>query len=84
MRHARTRSEQGVLVRQPGEMRQLRKRGRKGTIILPLILLKKAGQDSVVGITTCYGLDGLGIESRWGRHFTHLSRPALGPTQPPI
>ena len=25
-----------------------------------------------------------GIESRWGRDFPHLSRPALVPTQPPI
>jgi hypothetical protein len=24
------------------------------------------------------------IESRWGRDFSHTSRPALGPTQPPI
>jgi hypothetical protein len=24
------------------------------------------------------------IESRWGRYFAHLSRPALGPTQPPV
>ena len=36
------------------------------------------------GIATCYGLDGPGIESRWGRCFPHLSRPALRPTQPPI
>ena len=27
------------------------------------------------------GLDGPGIESRWGRDFPHLSRPALRPTQ---
>ena len=39
---------------------------------------------SVVGIATAYGMDGLGIESRWGRDFRHLSRPALGPTQPPV
>ena len=39
---------------------------------------------SVVGIETGYGLDGQGIESRWGRDFPHLSRPALGPTQPPV
>ena len=39
---------------------------------------------SVVGIVTGYGLDGPGIESRWGRGFPHLLRMALGPTQPPV
>jgi hypothetical protein len=39
---------------------------------------------NVVGIATGYGLDGPGIESRWERDFPHLSRPALGPTQPPV
>jgi hypothetical protein len=43
-----------------------------------------SGQGSVVGIATDYGLGGPGIESRWGRDFPHLSRPALGPTQPPV
>ena len=42
------------------------------------------GLDSSVGIPTGYGLEGPGIESRWGRDFPHRSRPALGPTQPPI
>ena len=42
------------------------------------------GPGSAVGIATDYGLDGPGIESRWGRDFPHLSRPALGPTQPPL
>jgi hypothetical protein len=40
--------------------------------------------NSVVGIATGYGQDGPGIESRWGRDFPHLSRPALGPIQPPV
>ena len=38
----------------------------------------------IVGIATRYGLDGPGIESQWDRDFPHLSRPALGPTQPPM
>jgi hypothetical protein len=42
------------------------------------------GPGSVVGIATAYGLDGPGIESRWGRDFPHLSNPALRPTQPPV
>jgi hypothetical protein len=46
--------------------------------------LPKQGRDSSVGIATHYGLDGPGIESRWGRDFSQPSRPALGPTQPPI
>jgi hypothetical protein len=40
------------------------------------------GPSSSVGTATDYGLDGPGIEFRWGRDFLHLSRPALGPTQP--
>ena len=43
-----------------------------------------SGPGSVVGIETGYGLDGQWIESRGGRDFPHLSRPALGPTQPPV
>ena len=42
------------------------------------------GLDSVVGIATRYGLDGMGVECRWGRDFPHPSRRALGPTQPPV
>jgi hypothetical protein len=45
--------------------------------------VKIDGQGSSVGIATDYRLDGTGIESQWGRDFLHLSRPALGPTQPP-
>ena len=42
------------------------------------------GWDNAVGIVTSYRLDGPGIESRWGRHFLHPSKPALGHTQPLI
>jgi hypothetical protein len=42
------------------------------------------GGNSAVGIATGYGLDGPGIESWWGRDFSHPSRPARGPNQPPI
>jgi hypothetical protein len=42
------------------------------------------GPDTVVGIAIRYELDGKGIESRWGRDFQYPSRPALGPTQPPV
>jgi hypothetical protein len=42
------------------------------------------GRDSSVSVVTDYGLDGPGIESRWGLDIPYLSRPALGPTQPPI
>ena len=45
---------------------------------------KNCGPGRVVGIATAYGLDGPGIESRWGRDFPHLSIPALSPTQPPV
>jgi hypothetical protein len=47
-------------------------------------VLKSTGRKRSVGIATGYGLDGPGIESRWGRDFLHLSRPAPGPTQPPV
>jgi hypothetical protein len=44
----------------------------------------KGRRDSSVGIATTYGLEGRGIECRWGRDFPHPSRPALGPNQTPI
>ena len=50
----------------------------------PFTHLQRCGPGSVVGIATGYGLDGSGIEYRWGRYFPHLSRPNLGPTQPPV
>ena len=53
-------------------------------IIYLYSVLSISGPGSSVGIATVYGLDGPGIESRWERDFTHLSRPALRPTQPPV
>ena len=49
-----------------------------------MIVIISVGWDSSVGIATRYGLDGPGIESCWGRDFSHLTRLVLGPTQPPI
>jgi len=49
-----------------------------------LMLWTGVGRGSSVGVATRYGLEGPEIESRWRRDFLHLSRPALGPTQPPI
>ena len=46
--------------------------------------LVQRGPGNVVGIATGYGLDGPGIEFRWRRDFSNLSRPALGPTQHPV
>jgi hypothetical protein len=52
--------------------------------ISQLLSITLVGRDSSVGIATCYGLHGPGIESRWGRDFSHSYGPALDPTQPPI
>jgi len=45
------------------------------------LYVTKSGPGSSVGIATGYGP---GIESRWKRDFPYLSRPELGPTQPPV
>jgi len=42
------------------------------------------GRDSSVGTATLYGLEGPGIESRWGRDFPLSSRPAIGSIQPTV
>ena len=39
------------------------------------------GRDTAVGKATRYGMEGPGIESRWGRDFPYPSRPALGLNQ---
>jgi hypothetical protein len=56
----------------------------RSALNLNFVSTVSGGSDSSVGIAMGYGLDGTGIESRWGRDFPHLSRPALGPTQPPV
>jgi hypothetical protein len=50
-------------------------------IYLPFNIL---GRHSSVSIATRYGLEGPGIQYRWERDFPHPSRPALGPSQPPV
>jgi hypothetical protein len=52
--------------------------------LLGLALGLMMGQDSVVGVATCCRLEVPGIKSRSGRDFPHSSRPALGPTRPPV
>ena len=42
------------------------------TSIIPEHLLFPVGRDSSVGIATSYGMDGPGIESRWGARFSSL------------
>ena len=46
--------------------------------------LTPCGPGSVVATATGYGLDGPRTKSRCRRDFPHLSRPALGSTQPPV
>ena len=52
--------------------------------ILYSYITMHVGQENAVGIATCYGLDGPGLESRLRRDFLQPSRLGLGPTQPPI
>jgi hypothetical protein len=51
---------------------------------LPSVHTYASGPGSSDGIATAYGLKGPGIESRWGRDFPQLFRPALRPAQPPV
>ena len=47
------------------------------------VFLKNGGPGSSVGIATDYGLDGPGKNPDGGEIFLP-SRPALGPSQPPV
>ena len=42
------------------------------------------GPGSSVGLETGYGLNGPGIESRWGAGFSAPVQTGPGPTQPPV
>ena len=42
------------------------------------------GRYTSAGIAISYGLDSPRIVSQWGRDIPHLSRTALGSTQPPL
>jgi hypothetical protein len=53
-------------------------------IMFDIIILCHKFMSVTVQYSTGYGLDGPGIKSQWGRDFSHTSRPALGPTQPPV
>ena len=48
------------------------------------ICVRYVGRDGIVCLATRYGLDGTGIESRWGGDIPHRSGQALEPTQPPV
>jgi len=49
-----------------------------------LCTLNIGGRDSAVGTATRCRLNGPCCESRWGRHFPYLFRPAPRHTQPPV
>jgi len=52
-------------------------------IIIIIIIIIISGPGSSVGIGTDYGLDGPG-SNPGGDEIFRPSRPALGPTQPPV
>ena len=52
----------------------------KDQLIQSCILMKFVCRDKTVGIATGYGLDGQGIESRWGKIFRNPSDRPWSPT----
>jgi len=52
-------------------------------LLFHMTISKFRGPGSSVGIATDYGLDGLGLNPG-GEEIFCPSRPALGPTQPPV
>ena len=55
-----------------------------GDFVDAILLYNRIVSFSLLSSATHYGLNGPGIETRWERDFPHPSRPAVGPTQPPI
>jgi hypothetical protein len=78
--------KQNSYVRTEIQARELRQAACRifSTYIVFSLTSVAGGPCSVFSIATVYGLHGPKIESRWGRDFLHLSRPALRPTQPPV
>jgi len=72
-----------VPVQTVSKCQRIFKNTHKSSVFLGVVF-PLCGPGSSVGIATGYGLDGPGIKSRWGRDSPHLSRPALGPIQPPV
>ena len=51
---------------------------------MSLLQTETVGRVGVVSIAARYKLRIPGIECRWGGYFPQTSKPALGPTQPPM
>jgi hypothetical protein len=59
------------------ELREFRNTGQDEFKLLSAFFIKSSGPGSVVGIA--YGLDGPGIESRWGEFFRTCPDRPWGP-----
>ena len=56
-------------------------------LISNITRIKQRNQESLVGVTTRFLLDGSGFEPRWRHEIFSSPRPsrrALGPPQPPV
>jgi hypothetical protein len=53
-------------------------RGGKAALNFNPVTWRQVDRDSVVSIATRYGLDGPGIESRWGRDFPYPVKAGPG------
>jgi len=57
---------------------------KEGNKICKLAFVMKRGGRDIVGIATCYKLEGPGLEPWWGPDFLHPSIPAPRPSQSPV